>query len=144
MAALRRRGGERMRSFGRRMSLLVVLGVLSSGVVAAGLAFACSPQANIGLGGVTSGLDGSQVGVSGGSFPAGGRVELRWGSAAGPLLATATGPGFSTGVTIPQADPGVYAIKAVGFNADGSSAGQGPATTFEVTAPPSTTAPAAN
>lgn len=127
-----------MRSFGGRMSLLVVLGVLSSGVVAAGIAFACSPQANMALD-QTSGAAGAQVVVSGSAFETDGPVEVRWGSARGPILATATGPSFSTAVTIPQASPGVYAIIAVGYDSSNVRAGTAPAT-YELTGPPAAAA----
>jgi hypothetical protein len=123
---------------------MVVMGLLAPGVVAVGLAYACTPQANIHTD--TSGVAGTRVLVSGDEFAPAGRVDIHWGSTTGPVLATATGPSFRTSVTIPEAPPGVYTIVALGLDAANAVAGEG-RQAFEVigaepAASPSSSAPA--
>lgn len=93
----------------------LVLGSLAVGLSAAALAFACTPQADIYMDPDT-GAAGSRTTVEGIAFVPGAPVEIHWGSASGPLLATATGWKFSVPVTIPaDASDGVHYIVAVGY-----------------------------
>lgn len=116
---------------------------LSLVLALAGLAWACTAQAELQIIPPAYGPAGSQVSVSGNSgtylpHP----VEIRWNSAAGPVLAASetsagpeTGRTFSTQVTIPEVSPGVYYLLA-------TIEGQGVArAAFEVTSAGVTTAP---
>lgn len=82
-----------------------------------------------------SGRAGAPVLVDGGEFEPDGPVKIRWGSATGPLLASASGPTFSTAVTIPDVSPGPYTVLALEYDNQGKVAGRAE-TAFQVTAPP--------
>ena len=107
-------------------------------VVAAGVSWACTPQASV----VTSpgtASAGSTVTVTGGSFYSGagyGAVEVRWDG--GVLLASAPGPSFSLQVQVPNAPPGVYSVVAQQKDAQGAVAGTA-STAFTVSDPATTT-----
>jgi hypothetical protein len=75
------------------------------------------------------------VTVEGNLFYSDQTVEIRWGSATGPLLATATGSNFSTKVTIPSAPPGFGYIVATGSDPAGQVTSRA-ARDFEVLPPP--------
>ena len=119
-----------------RRRLLVTAFVGALGVVAsfAALAWACTPQAYIDVGGA-SGPAGTAVNITGRGFVAA-PVEITW--SGGGVLGTATGPDFSVTVQIPAAAPGVYYITATAR--DSASGVVGRATrAFEVVAPPAPT-----
>lgn len=82
----------------------------------------------------SSGAAGSTSSATGSGF-APGTVELRWGSASGPLIGTADGPAFSFPVTIPRSTSGSRTIVAVGRGPAGESADLASAG-FQVTAGP--------
>ena len=64
-----------------------------------------------------------------------GSVEIHWDTASGPLLGTATGPGFELPIAVPSgASPGVHYVVAIGSSSDQYHATV-PAV-FEVMAPP--------
>lgn len=54
----------------------------------------------------------AQVTVQGEGFPAR-PVDVHWGSARGPVVATAQGPDFAVGFSVPNVEDGVYTIVAV-------------------------------
>lgn len=116
-------------------------------VFAVSLAWACVPAS---FGGPSasppsmalqpvSGVGGSTTTVTGKSFPSG-PVEIRWDSTSGPLLASTTGPDFSTSVTIPDVPSGAHTIFAFGHSPGGVPAA-GPSASFQVTPTPSTPTP---
>lgn len=117
-----------------RRFCLVAWCLLAPLVVAGGVAWACTPQSSIAVEPAVA-LSGTAVAVEGRSFVSNGPVEIRWNSATGPLLATATGPDFSTDVTIPDVPPGGYALLAVAHDEQGKVRGQA-AAGFEVKSPP--------
>lgn len=82
---------------------------------AAALAWACSPQAAIGLSS-GNGRVGERTTVTGSGFTAA-ETEIHWNSLSGPVIGSATGRSFTVEVTIPEAAPDVYYIVAV--NAEG-------------------------
>jgi len=82
-----------------------------------------------------SGRAGTQALVEGRSFEPDGRVEIRWSSATGPLLATASGPAFSAEVTVPDVSPGPYTVLALGYDNQGNPASRA-ASAFQVAEPP--------
>jgi hypothetical protein len=75
----------------------------------AGDARACVPQPIVYLRPVSSGPPGTEVTVEGQNFTAG-RAEVRWNGFDGQILATPTGPTFSSAVSIPDVDPGLYTV----------------------------------
>ena len=97
---------------------IAVLGVLVSG---AAIAWACTPQASIGID-VSTGNPGTQVQVTGAEFADGGPVQITWNG--GQVLATATGPEFSVPITIPAAPAETHTIVAVGFEQNGRAVGR--------------------
>jgi hypothetical protein len=82
-----------------------------------------------------SGRVAGRASVTGSLFPSEGPVRLHWDSPAGPLLATAAGPSFTTSITVPAAAPGAHRIVALSPEL---WSGLTPAATqgFGVTAPP--------
>lgn len=92
----------------------IVLGGLAVFVATAALAWACQPNASISLS-PTEGIARSQVTVKGADFTSE-PVSIHWASPDGPVLATVTPSQgrFTVTVTVPQADPNVYFIYAVG------------------------------
>lgn len=115
-----------------RLVFALVLGWLAAAVAVAGAAWACTPYAAISVS-PQQGPAGSQLTVEGRAFRNSHAVEIRWGSADGPVLATATGPSFSAPVTVPDADPGVHTIVALQRTSHGSATGGRGAAQFEVT-----------
>lgn len=107
----------------RRGVATAIVGALACAVMAAGLAWACTPQAQFTRFAPTSGGPGTQVTVTGTNFtdqP----VTIHWGSASGPVIGTASGPSFTTTVTVPQAPGDVYAIVAVTIGPSPAQSGQ--------------------
>lgn len=96
-----------------RSRMVAMAAVLAGSVVGvSGLAFACTPGGEVYIN-PPSGLAGSQPTLSGNNWGAHeARLEIRWNSMSGPVLAEVTpvGGSFSVAVTIPQATPGVYYI----------------------------------
>jgi hypothetical protein len=105
-------------------ALSVALAILAVAACGAAVAWACTPSAFIsvqGAGGQDFGPAGSQATVQGSGFSDGAKVQIRWNSADGPTLATATGPRFSVAVTIPaNAADGVYYIVATAVDSEGN------------------------
>jgi len=106
------------RTYRQLTSLIVSL--MALGVIAGAVAWACSPDADIGIDAFVV-EPGDPVTVTGTAFTAtvGGstvpaNVELRWDSAGGPVLAHAVGPSFAQAVRIPAAGPAEHAIFAIG------------------------------
>ena len=97
----------------------ILLGPLVVAVALVGVAWACTPAAQFSLSTVAAPA-GTAVSVEGSSFPANQDVSVRWNSAGGPVLGSGKGPSFTTTVTIPDADPGIYYIVATTTNPDGS------------------------
>ena len=121
----------------RRRACAVVAGVLVPLVLGASVAWACGPLAITEVS-PHSGFAGSAAKVSGDEFP-GGRVEVRWDTGDGPLLATSEGPSFSVDITIPpSASRGVHYIVVRGVPRTGLGYRQS-TVVFEVTAPPALT-----
>jgi len=72
--------------------------------------FACVPQPKlVSVLPRASGPPGAKVTIDGLGFDEG-RNEIRWNSREGEILATAGGPDFSVEVTVPNAEPGLYAV----------------------------------
>lgn len=111
---------------------LLVASASGAAVVLAAMSFAwaCGPQPYISLD-PASGTAGTVVSVAGRNFQDG-TLEIRWSSANGHLLATTTGPEFSTQVTIPDAAPGSYVIMGVQYEENGDFRGTPGRATFEV------------
>lgn len=81
-----------------------------------------------------SGTGGSTATVTGSTFAAE-PVEIHWDSIGGPLIGSASGPNFSTSVTIPNVSSGDYHI--IAFSRDpGGVPRAGPTAAFKVTPPP--------
>lgn len=110
-----------------RRFLLLISGLAALVLGGASFAWACGPQAVISVK-PTSGPPGTQATVSGAGFREG-AIEIHWDSATGVVLNRTTGPSFSVGVTIPQANAGVHHIVAVHTETQSTA----PAS-FEVTA----------
>lgn len=119
----------------KTQAALVATGFAAIALAGAGLAWACTDQANIYLS-RSSGPPGTQVTVEGELF-ADSMVEIQWHgteTSSGTLLATAEGSSFSVVVTIPEAPEDTYSIYAVAPHEDGSSAPYGDASrSFVVT-----------
>lgn len=104
-----------------RRPLLVLFWALAIVIGGATLAWACSPQAGFELQ-PAAGAPLAEFTAEGYGFTPGTPVEVRWDSATGPLLATATGPSFSVAVTVPaDASSEVHYVVAVA--ADGMQRG---------------------
>lgn len=115
---------------GRRLLASVFAGCAAA-VVIASAAWACTENADIAVEGRNSGVVGSEVTVHGQFFHAQ-PVEVRWGSATGPVVASAHGPEFWATFNVPSdARGGVHYI--VGTQAGSSN----PPVPFKVTAPAS-------
>lgn len=128
---------------GWRRGGVFLAGLAAATLAAASVAWACTAYANISITPQT-GPPGSEMTVQGRAFaePATSNpVEIRWGSATGPVLATAPGPSFSVPVTVPDADPGVHTVVALQRDKQGTLLGRTSAQ-FEVTDPaPAAAAP---
>lgn len=74
---------------------------------------------------------GSQITVQGLHFLEA-PIEVRWKGLDGPRLQTATGPDFSSSVTVPEEPPGLYELVVLSRRSDGSIADATRAT-FQVT-----------
>jgi hypothetical protein len=109
----------------RRLVALASVAALIPVFVAAGLAWACTPQAEFTQFSPSSGGPGTVVAIAGRNFVANQPITIHWGSASGPVIGTAQGPEFSTTVTVPQAPGDVYAIVAVTTGPNPSLTGQG-------------------
>ncbi|HET7489559.1 MAG TPA: hypothetical protein VFJ85_16650 [Acidimicrobiales bacterium] len=120
-------GALRSRS-GGRAAVAAGLAVLVVGMASA--AWACTPAASEVRVTPASGPPGTEATVTGKYFTP--TVEIRWGSATGPVLARVAGSDFSAPVRIPAGEPGYYSLVAVGLDTDGSIAGQS-AGTFHLT-----------
>lgn len=92
--------------------LAIAFGVATMVLGGAAAAWACTPNADIASVSPQKGPAGTAVTISGEAY-SNGAVEIRWGSATGLELATVTGPNFTTTVTIPGANPGLYSLVAV-------------------------------
>jgi Ca2+-binding RTX toxin-like protein len=101
-------------------------------VAATALAWACTPSAGLSLD-PSSGVPGTRVSAKGRGFGHG-PAEIHWNSADGPLLAVASGPDFSSTVTVPDGAAGVSYVVAVGHDEAGSVTGQA-AAPFDLEAP---------
>jgi hypothetical protein len=104
----------------RRRILAAAFAVLGVLVTGAAIAWACTPQANIGVD-PGSGMPGTQATVTGSQF-ASGPVEITWNG--GPVLARANGPNFGVTITIPNSPAETHTIVAVGFEQNGAVAGR--------------------
>ncbi|MGH9156057.1 MAG: hypothetical protein ACRD1K_09550, partial [Acidimicrobiales bacterium] len=122
----------------RRCLALVVVGVVLPVLALGSLAWGCAGQATIGLRPAT-GVAGSSGTVSGAGFGQS-SVDIRWGAATGPVIATAVGPTFSVSFTVPDAAAGVYYVVAAPVGEDALNR---PAATaaFTVASPPQATQP---
>jgi hypothetical protein len=89
----------------------IVLSALAVGVVAAGIAWACTPSAEIVVS-PSQGRSGDAATVTGTSFRDG-PVSLHWDSPSGPVVGTGAGPSFSTGITIPESNSGGHYVVAI-------------------------------
>lgn len=109
-----------------RRALCVALFVVALGPVAVAGAQETPPGRITveGPGGATSGQAGSSVTIRGAGFQPGDQINIHWAQSSGPVIATASGPIFQVGATIPPATPGIYNVIASGFDAQGSSIGQ--------------------
>lgn len=102
--------------------LLCTFGALALGVGFSGLAWACTQQAYIDpIKSISSsgGKGGSTITVTGWRFIPG-PVQIHLNSESGPILATATGPNFTTTVKLPKVQPGVYFVYATAKQSDGT------------------------
>lgn len=103
--------GEVMKGTKRRAGLVAAAaGLMIMG--AASVAWACTQQAYIGSISPGSGPAGSRATITASRFNPG-PVQIRWNGTDGPLLATASGPSFSVGITIPDSRLGDYTVVAV-------------------------------
>jgi hypothetical protein len=118
-----------------KLGTLCVLALTAIVVTGVGLAWACSPNANISVAGPNgaSGRPGSPATVRGSAFAAG-KVVVHWNSASGPVLATLQGESWSAAITVPNDAPGVHYVVAFGYDESGAVAGQASAL-FEITPP---------
>lgn len=94
-------------------SFMAVVGLLVLG----GGAWACVAQPLLTVTPRSSASVGATVTVNG--YGVNGRAELRWNAIDGALLGTADGPVFSQSITVPNADPGLYALILVERAPDG-------------------------
>lgn len=134
----------------KHRALITSIGVLAALASFAALAWACTPQARLTTAGPSSGPAGSSVTLTGTQFVNGdvGNVEITWSASGGGgkvALGTATGPDFSTTVTVPDAPPGIYYFTATSTARDASGNPVGSASrAFDLTAaaPPAEAPPA--
>jgi len=106
----------------------------------AGAAWACTATTFI-TAGPHIGAPGTLVRVDGSPF-GNGPVEIRWNSATGPVLGTATGPSFSASVNIPAGfAPDIYYLVAVQHTDNGQISAKASAP-FELIATATTSASA--
>ena len=114
----------------RRRSFAVVLGVLAGGLLAAGLAWACTPSAAIEVTPNAHRSGGADARVSGAHFvpstpERASEVRIYWNSSAGRLLGTATvdqeGRFGPVEIPIPRAPEDTYTILAVTTGTDGTT-----------------------
>lgn len=113
-----------------------VFGVAAIALSAAGVAWACTADAYLGIESPSAGAGppGTKIQLVGHQWHEG-PVEIYWNSPQGPRLGTAEGPSFATIVTIPAtAAPGVGYIYARAIDPGGSYV-YAARTGFEVTAP---------
>lgn len=103
----------------KRSGIVAGFGSVVAVLAWAGVAFACTAVAGVEVVG-SRGTPGSQTVVEGRRFEPG-PVQLRWNTADGPLLATATGPEFSVPVTVPDAPDGVAFVIAVQRDSKGTT-----------------------
>lgn len=116
--------GQRPASRGRR-NIVVALTAVASPLVWVALALACTPHASLSLttaDGVVA-QPGAVATVTGNAFGAG-RVDVRWDSTSGAVLATTRGPSFSVSITVPAAEPGYHNVVAIGHDPEGNVVGQ--------------------
>lgn len=119
---------------GTRKAGMAALAMATGLVSVAGLAWACTPQAEVAPLVMQSGPPGSRVPLTGLAAKPG-PIQVRWNSPRGPLLGTGVaamtpaGINFATEVTIPEAGPGVYYL--VVSTSDGGTA----RAAFEVLSP---------
>ena len=102
----------------------IVLGILATALAAASLAWACSPEAVIGLT-PQSAAPGATVTVTGEQFVEGDTVQLRWNAADGRVLATVSprgrpGAEFRTTITVPRVPADTYSVIAVARDPNGN------------------------
>lgn len=103
------------------ISFLVAAAV--AGLAAA--ASACVPQPLLAVEPRASGPAGTELTVSARDVP-GMTSEIRWNGAEGPVLARAESKqDFSVSVTVPDVDPGLYALIVIGRSTEGGVAGTG-------------------
>jgi Ca2+-binding RTX toxin-like protein len=95
---------SRRAGFGLLAALAVPLAIVS-------LAWACAPAGGLQLS-PTSAASGALVSITVTGFPEATPVEVRWNGAAGPILASGSGPGFAATFTVPAAAAGPYTIFA--------------------------------
>ncbi|MGH2810401.1 MAG: hypothetical protein ACRDIA_05915 [Actinomycetota bacterium] len=103
----------------------------------AAVAWACTLSAYLEAANPQKGSAGAATTVKGGSFNPG-EVQIRWNSPDGPLVATASGPSFSTELKVPSwGEAGTHYLVAIQRDASGTIVGKG-STAFEVVgaAPP--------
>jgi|GEM_PF-6333593 len=123
-----------MHPSGKRVWLLLIMGLLAVPVTAAGIAYACTALATLSTN-TSSAAQGASVTVSGKGFaphdPADIRttpVEVHMDTASGPVLAQASPSGnnsggtFSVDVTVPSVDPGDHVLIATQNGIDGRPA----------------------
>ena len=132
-----------------RTAMCLTVAAVALVIGATSYAFACSAGASMDDLSINQGPRGSEVTVSGSwfNFANGqnvvvGPVEIRWGSEAGPLLATATEDQWTVKVTIPDSPPGFYLITAASYTANREVVNRN-SQTFRVTGPATTTSPTA-
>ncbi len=144
-----------MHKFGKRVRLVLAMGLMTVPLSAASVAYACTGLATISSN-PGSGSAGDAVTVEARGFaphdPADARtspVEIRMDSLDGPVIATASpssaksGGNFSARITVPNAEPGEHVLIATQNAADGRPAYGSPArTVFTVNSSPAR-APAA-
>ena len=80
-------------------------------VLTASTSWACVPQPLLSILPRSSGEPGQAVTLEGLHFS--GRVEIRWNTIDGPLLASPIGSPFSVATTVPEAPEGLYALVAL-------------------------------
>lgn len=96
----------------------VVLAALSAAVVGIGVAWACTPAAEISVS-PAKGKSNDTATVSGAQFKEA-PVQIHWETVNGPVIGTAQGPSFSVAVTIPDSAPGTHYLVAYQPNGGGT------------------------
>src|SRR5688572_13056053 len=100
-------------------TIMLALALAAVTVAGAALAWACTPTANVssqGSFGAGVGAAGTPATVAVSGYSEGAAVQVHWNGADGPVLATGTGPAFTTQVTIPNVPDGIYNIVSTGPN----------------------------